>query len=597
MVVQGDIIYLCGWYLNWFVEQVHDQISSPYILFIGDIGGWFPSPLHQKLLYDPKLAAWFCRNMVFSYHPKLFQTPMGQDLALFHHGKELYEQLISAVVHKDSTVKKHLLHMCFLARAHGDRDKIQQMFAGAPYCDAYHADRPRPLFYQDMASSYFTLSPLGLETDSIRTWEALALGCIPIVEHTFLDPIYKDLPVVIVHDWSEINQPFLEKKREEFKGLKLDKAYFDVWRNELKTVQKKVQEGDLAFAELDASRWRPEDLDDLAEILATTGRLNYKGALTTLRPFELGEKCPQLTIKLHDYWMNRHTFSQLFQHLPTHNVFINAPFEAETSCFLDLTYYRTSLNIDFHTSVCTEGNFRHSLKKDLNVLFAQMDYGSLLIGNQVGDPYVSEVLEQFAKDNEISLQKKGSFWFTIKPKQSLSIEPLLKSYENLPFLLSSSLSPLEPHECAFKPFTENASHIVEVGAWMGCTTRHFAELLPKTGKVLAVYDWKDEPSYQQFLSNIVHAELEDKVVPIRMNSLIAARKLGDISIDLIYIDSTNEPLYEQLTHWYPLVKNHGTLMGNDWTNPEVRKQVQKFAQINNLFLSNNGDLWAYPPSF
>ena len=189
-VQQGDLIYLNLWYIDWFEKEVHDRIPHPYILVTGDVGAYFPDPAHKKLIYDPKLAAWFCRNMVFSNHPKLIQIPMGQDLALFVFDREAYDQLLNAALLKDAIEKKHLLHMAFYPRPHGDRDKIEKMFFDQPYCyTPSHSPlkewigAPRPQYYADMAASYYTLSPLGLETDCVRTWEAISMGCIPIVEH------------------------------------------------------------------------------------------------------------------------------------------------------------------------------------------------------------------------------------------------------------------------------------------------------------------------------------------------------------------------------------------------------------------------------
>ena len=180
-VRQGDLIYLNIWYLEWFENEVHDQIRHPYMLVTADVGNYIPNPAHKKLLYDPKLAAWFSRNMVFSNHPKLIQIPMGQDLALFPDDRESYEQLLFAALLKDSFDKKHLLHMAFYPRPHGDRDKIEKMFFDQPYCyTPSHSPlkewigAPRPQYYADMAASYYTLSPLGLETDCVRTWEALS---------------------------------------------------------------------------------------------------------------------------------------------------------------------------------------------------------------------------------------------------------------------------------------------------------------------------------------------------------------------------------------------------------------------------------------
>ena len=626
LVKPGDLIYLNLWYLEWFTQQVHDRIPHPYILVSGDIGGWFPQPEFSKLLYDPKLAAWFCRNMVFSYHPKLFQLPMGQDLALFYHGRGLYDQLISAVVHKGSVEKKHLLYMCFLPRTHGDRDKIEKMFIDKPYCYSINRPvsnldewssiyRPTSLFYEDIASSYFTLSPLGLETDSVRTWEALVLDSIPIVEHTFLDPTYEGLPVVMVHDWNEINPEFLHQKQEELKGLKLDKAYFDYWWDLLKSTKQKVQNNDHSFSELDATEWKEQDLSDLTEIVSSCQNINYLGFLASIRPYELAQALPYLTIDLYDPWLDQTQFKEFNNTYSTPNVFFHnyANRQISSSCFLDLTYYRTSLDINFRTSVIQDGNFRHSLKKDLNKLWNQLKMGSLLCGNCCSDPYVQKALEIFANENELQINRKGSFWFLMKEKIHQSLNEILPDpypaiYSTIELLPFNSQGWYE-HHAIFEELFANSEikHIVDVGSWMGKSTCHFAKLIPKDGIVFAVDHFLgsglpiESNLFQQFLSNVVHEQLTDQIVPVRMNSANAARKLQntDIPIDLVYIDAAQDydSVINDLRSWYPLIENHGILCGDDWRVCDVQSAVTEFAQEKNLFLYTKGDFWMYLPGF
>lgn len=50
----------------------------------------------------------------------------------------------------------------------------------------------------------FEICPHGNGIDTHRTWEALMLKTIPIVKTSSLDPLYEDLPVVIVSSWSEL---------------------------------------------------------------------------------------------------------------------------------------------------------------------------------------------------------------------------------------------------------------------------------------------------------------------------------------------------------------------------------------------------------
>jgi hypothetical protein len=76
-----------------------------------------------------------------------------------------------------------------------------------------------------------------------RTWEALLLGCYPIVKSSFLNPLYKDLPIVIVQNWEEVTKDFLDKKLEEFRGKTFawEKLYAPYWFDKIRSEQNKVR--------------------------------------------------------------------------------------------------------------------------------------------------------------------------------------------------------------------------------------------------------------------------------------------------------------------------------------------------------------------
>ncbi len=70
----------------------------------------------------------------------------------------------------------------------------------------------------------FVASPRGNGLDTIRTWEALMLGCIIIVRRIpgeggiecVLEELYHDLPVVIIDQWSSITRDFLDRILSEY---------------------------------------------------------------------------------------------------------------------------------------------------------------------------------------------------------------------------------------------------------------------------------------------------------------------------------------------------------------------------------------------
>ena len=72
-----------------------------------------------------------------------------------------------------------------------------------------------PSIYRRNRQYPLWLSPRGNGLDCHRTWEALYLDAIPIVWHSTLDSLYADLPIILINDWSEINEEFLRKKLSE----------------------------------------------------------------------------------------------------------------------------------------------------------------------------------------------------------------------------------------------------------------------------------------------------------------------------------------------------------------------------------------------
>lgn len=158
-----------------------------------------------------------------------------------------------------------------------------------------------------------------------------------------------------------------------------------------------------------------------------------------------------------------------------------------------------------------------------------------------------------------------------------------------------------------------AKVVVEVGSWLGSSTRHIAATLPPDGIVYAVDHWLGSPNednsafdidnlYRQFLSNVIHANLTDKILPVRMTSLDAARTLH-VKPDLVYLDATHDfnNTMLDLILWYPLVKGHGILSGDDyyWSDTPsrgggpVKRAVDAFARENNLIVHTDGWMWYF----
>ena len=97
--------------------------------------------------------------------------------------------------------------------------------------------------YINQSHYAYVISPHGNGLDCYRTWEAIHLGCIPIVKKSSLSEagLYDDLPVLIVHEWKHITKELLDeyylKLSNMFKSP-LPKLTIIYWKNKIDNLLK-----------------------------------------------------------------------------------------------------------------------------------------------------------------------------------------------------------------------------------------------------------------------------------------------------------------------------------------------------------------------
>ncbi|NGX36958.1 MAG: hypothetical protein K1000chlam2_00104 [Chlamydiae bacterium] len=203
--------------------------------------------------------------------------------------------------------------------------------------------------------------------------------------------------------------------------------------------------------------------------------------------------------------------------------------------------------------------------------------------------------------------------FTENPNVPDSLQYLQEDYKTTE-LLPFDCKGWSIHEKIFNPMFEekNISSVIEVGVFLGNWTLSIAKKLPEDGVFYAIDHWEgsiehqeeDHPQnsylptlYEQFLSNILHKGFENVVVPVKMDSLKAARLLRrqKIQVDLVYIDASHDynSVLRDLHAWLPMVKKGGILCGDDWHWGGVRQAVINFAEIKKFKIYSEGNFWMY----
>lgn len=102
---------------------------------------------------------------------------------------------------------------------------------------------------------------------------------------------------------------------------------------------------------------------------------------------------------------------------------------------------------------------------------------------------------------------------------------------------------------------------------------------------------EQEARYQEAKKKTVGFAGEAQAVILRMMSGDAAMKVGDGSLDFVFIDASHaySDVWLDLRAWYPKLRVGGLFCGHDYTNPRdsdgVRRAVNGFFAANNLALN------------
>lgn len=220
--------------------------------------------------------------------------------------------------------------------------------------------------------------------------------------------------------------------------------------------------------------------------------------------------------------------------------------------------------------------------------------------------YCSKVLKKYA-----SLQK---FKPSLSNKEKNSFLGR-QEYENLktllPFDEHSFFSKCNEQALSYLIKKFNCKKVVELGSWLGASTRCIAKALPDDGLVFAVDHWKGSAEhyqpdrqdvrhilptlYKQFLSNGIHSGLSHKIVPRKMSTDYAAKSMN-ITADLIFVDAAHgeEAIYNDISNWVPFLKENGIICGSNWMwnkdkgKYSIQRAVKRYAKENKLYIETYG---------
>ena len=250
-IQENDIVYVCSSAIENFFKNIFPLIKHKFILVSGDSDVSMPFEGYEEYLDSHKLIVWFSQNLTAN-HPKLKHLPIGLDYHTISKVGEMHpwgngmlpvkqDNLLENISKKTAPLELRLFG-CYInfhfpywgINQRGDR---QECLARAPkelcYFEPEYSNRVST--WEKMSIFKFVICPYGGGLDTHRLWEALVLGCIPIIKTSGLDPLFEDLNVCIVKSWDELTQEFLIEYLKNMKPRNQKKLTLEFWMEQIKS--------------------------------------------------------------------------------------------------------------------------------------------------------------------------------------------------------------------------------------------------------------------------------------------------------------------------------------------------------------------------
>jgi hypothetical protein len=257
----NEVFHVCPQSLPKFISDVLPTLTKPFILLTNNSDMTIPEDISNVLILilHPLLTHWFAQNCTSTYH-KITRIPIGLD----------YHSLVPApnnfawsqpqrhswgikkmpIVQEAELIsiknlagirscKAYANFQFLMTTRYGKVDRVDA-FKNVPADAVYYEPfkTTRDVCWKNMIKYKFVLSPHGNGLDCHRTWEALCLGCYPIVKTSGIDPLFDDLPVWIVKEWTDVTLENMKEKASEFDSgtFKLEKLTLKYWQTLIRSV-------------------------------------------------------------------------------------------------------------------------------------------------------------------------------------------------------------------------------------------------------------------------------------------------------------------------------------------------------------------------
>jgi hypothetical protein len=181
-------------YLEYFFRELAPR--EPFVLFSHNSDRAVDERFVRELRAR-RLLKWFAANPAVD-HPKLRALPLGIANPHWPHGNQARLKAVQAAYRP----KLRVFDVSFSLETNAVERRHCLEQTGLPLAD--RVDHRR--YLERLAEARFCIAPRGNGIDTHRTWEALYLRTIPVVTRSVLTEQHRDLPLIVLDDWSKFRE-------------------------------------------------------------------------------------------------------------------------------------------------------------------------------------------------------------------------------------------------------------------------------------------------------------------------------------------------------------------------------------------------------
>lgn len=187
---------------------------------------------------------WYCQNCDVT-EPNVIPIPIALENS-YVFTRDIKMKYMRNLVEKNIE-KKDRIFLCFNPGTNLlQRESAYKYFNGLSWASIMQGQNNinlyRP-FFDEMARCAFVLAPDGNGLDTVRLWEALYLGCIPVVKrHPFTEYFARHLPIMVVDYWSDVTIERLIAFKEKSKTMtyNFDMLVGSYWKKEIERAKAEI---------------------------------------------------------------------------------------------------------------------------------------------------------------------------------------------------------------------------------------------------------------------------------------------------------------------------------------------------------------------